>query len=187
MSGRAKEMLKGRSVYFLVAVFGMAIGGLLAGCSTKELGAGAFAGGFAHAVPGVFSYADLISAALWQFAPFGVLWYAAFGALLRPTATVVIALRSVIGGYCAVAATKIFAVKDWFTILLLVFFCLFELLMITLCVSCAYRAEIFSGLVGKLGVRKRPVAHFSSDILFYCGLIIFFYIARGCVVALLNT
>ncbi len=187
MKGRARGVLSGRLRYFIVVALGAVIGGLLGLLFGKRAGGQSFAGGFAHSFPGSFSPSDLASAFFWQFAPLAMLWYAACGALFRPTAVLLLSIRSVLGGYVALFAWRIFFAEDRLTLLLLAFFSLFELTALALFAAFSHRAEAFSALVMKKGLRKRALCRFSSDLLFYYGLILFFYIGRGCVVALLNT
>lgn len=186
MNERLKRIFFGTLSYFWACGMGLFIGGSVALLDQRIPTQGALAGGFAHSFPGDFSLSSLADAFFWQFFPLILLWYAAFGRLFRKSAVIVLLIRGILSGYWLVKASLLFANREALSLLLLLMLWLLELLSLCLCAACGQRGEGFSCGVLKNGVEKRAFWRFTEDVVFYFGLILFFYIARGCVVALLN-
>lgn len=180
-----KRILKGDLMFFIFSAMGILFGLLLALIFCRREDAPAFAGGFAHAFPGDFSPRALAFAVLFQALPMAVLYYSGYGVLVKESGCLVLFFRSFLGGYCTVAASRIGAFSQPLFAVLFVLFVLFELLTISFHASFAYLAQAFSKVI----VRNKSICaikKYTRDFLFFYGLILFFYIARGCIVALMN-
>lgn len=187
--GRVKKALlrvfRPDLLFFAVSAAGALAGVLLALIAPGDVTAATFAGGFAHGLPGTFSPKDVALAVLFQALPMVLIYYSAFGILVRGTAAAVLLLRALLGGYCVTTAFWIGDFEDPIFAVLWFLFLLFELLTLSFHASFAHLAESFSKTI----LRKRSkyaVKKFTGDFLFFYGLILFFYIARGLIVALMN-
>ncbi len=187
MTEKGTKRIVADPLYFFCMAGGLAFGCVIAAFFGKELSKASFAGGFAHGVPGALSLRDVALAFFLQAVPMLLLYYAAYGHLLRPTAAAVLAFRSIMGGCCIAASVRLFLSDDALSAVLVLLFVLFELLTLSLHLSFAYLAGHFFLSVKGQGIRKSAVGQFTGDFLFFYGLILFFYIVRGCITALLNS
>ena len=172
-------------LFFALALTGALFGALTAALFQEQVEVSLFAGGFAHGVPGSFSVKALALAVLFQALPMALIYYAAFGVLVRHTAGAVLFLRSFLCGYCLVTAARMGDLSEPLFLALWILFLLFELLTLSFHASFAHLASAFSSVILKKR-SKRAVKRFTGDFLFFYGLILFFYIARGVTVALMN-
>ncbi len=169
--------------------FGMLLG-VLAGMGAAHLveqppSVSSLAGGYMHAFPGDFSAHDLSKALLYQFAPLFVMYLGAYGKLSEPICLVVLFMRGFASGagcllfYRGCEKTGVFS-------LLFFLLCVMELLMLAFYHSCGKLSLFFSKAIEK-GMKKNAVKVYTLDILFFVGMILAFYLLRGCVVNLLNS
>jgi hypothetical protein len=180
-----KRLLDRDFCFFTFAALGALCGALPPLLFSRSPEAEAFAGGFAHAFPADFSPKQLALAIFFQALPMLVIYYSGFGVLVRESSAAVIFIRAFFAGYCTVLASELGDLKDPLFLLLLLFFILFELLTVSFHASFAHLARAFSrGILKKRS--KKAIRSFTADLLFFYGLILFFYIARGFAVALMN-
>ena len=180
-----KKIFRSDLTFFIFALLGALCGLLLALLSSHTENPDAFASGFAHAFPGVYTPRSIAFAVFFQALPMLIVYYSGYGILVRETAATVIFIRAFFGGYCALFAARLGDLKDPLFLLLFVFFILFELLTLSFHASFAHLARAFSRAILTKRAGK-AVKSYTADLLFFSGLILFFYIARGCVVALMN-
>ncbi len=181
-----------RRLFFKKGSFGLVLcsaavfGALLGLFCKQEVTLSLLAGGFAHSFPGSFSADALAKAVVWQMLPLLLIYYSAYGVLVRPTCTILLALRGVLCGYNCLLFGRCTDFSDPIGILLFCLFLLFEGLTVSLHASFSHLASSFSVAVCK-GKGKNGVWRFTGDMLFFYGLILFLYILRGCIVALMNS
>ena len=172
--------------FWLVLCSAAVFGALLGLLCRHEVTISLLAGGFAHSFPGNFSADALAKAVLWQMLPLLIMYYSAYGVLVRPTCLAVLALRGVLCGYNCLLFCRCTEFSHPISILLLCLFLLFEGLTLSLHASFAHLASSFSIAVRK-GKGRNSALRFTGDLLFFYGLILFLYILRGCIVALMNS
>ena len=181
-----KRLFKGEKIFFIWLLLGVMVG-VIVGILEKDLPDRAFfAGGFAHGLPGSFSLKDLFEALAFQALPLFLIFYGGFGVLCVKTACASLLFRGIPGGYVFALAVRLTDVSRGTAVLLLVLFAVFEGLTLCLHLSFAHLARAFSHVILKKKSRK-ATKRFTLDFLFFYGLILFFYLARGSIVAMMNS
>ena len=144
-----------------------------------------FAGGFAHALPGRYTWTDLAAAFFWQLLPLILLALAGCLIFPRPFCTALISLRAGAGGYVCAGLWAVCGEKSVYTVIALLFIILFEVLTLLCMNSMARLAGMFSR-AAREGLQRRAVLRYLHDQLFFTGIVFLLYLLRGCAVLLLG-
>ena len=179
-----KNKRSGRErLLFVSALFGMLLGGLAALCigefpSTIEL-----AGGYMHAFPAEYTFHSFSAALLYRFAPVLCLYLGGFGALCLLCGAGVLFFKGFLNaGGCLLLFRSCGHGEGFFFLFFLL--CLIGLLDLAFYYSCSRLSLLFWEATRKR-CSKKALKQYTLDLLFFTGLIFFFYLLQGCITAMI--